>query len=92
VAFGVARPGDAPERELVIRNRSRRPFTVTRVAVPDEFVTYRLSTAEVGLEYRLALRLRDFLRPGKVEGLVEIFTDHPGEERLVVPLYAIVRG
>ena len=91
IAFGVARPGDAPERELVIRNRSRRPFAVTRVAVPDEFVTYRLSTAEDGVEYRLALRLRDPLPPGKVEGMVEIFTDHPGEERLVVPLYAIVR-
>ena len=68
VAFGVARPGDAPERELVIRNRGRRPFAVTRVAVPDEFVTYRLSTAEDGVEYRLALRLRDDLPPGKVEG------------------------
>jgi uncharacterized protein DUF1573 len=92
VTFGVARPGDAPERELVIRSRRGRPLTVTRVAVPEDVVSYRLSTTQEGIEYRLALRLRDGLRPGKVEATVEIFTDHPGEERLVVPLYAIVRG
>ena len=89
VTFGVAR-GKAPEREVFIRNRSPRPLKVTRIAVPDQVVTYDLDTVHDGIEYRLTLRLRDGLPPGKVEGSVDIFTDHPEEGHLVVPVYAIV--
>ncbi len=91
VTFGLARAGVAAERDLYIRNRGLRPLAVTAVSVPQRVVTYRLDTLEDGQEYRLTLRLRDGLPPGKVEGTVEIFTDHPDEGRLVVPLYAIVR-
>ena len=91
VTFGLARAGTAAERDLYIRNRGIRPLAVTAVSVPQRVVTYRLDTLEEGQEYRLTLRLRDGLPPGKVEGAVEIFTDHPDEGRLVVPLYAIVR-
>jgi hypothetical protein len=91
VTFGVTRGGAAPERELYIRNRGQRPVTVTGVTVPDGVVTYTLAAVQEGQEYRLTLRLRDSLKPGKVESKVEIFTDHPEEKHLVVPLYAIVR-
>jgi uncharacterized protein DUF1573 len=91
VTFGVTRGTAAPERDLYIRNRGARPVAITRVAVPDDVATYTLSTLEEGLEYRVTLRLREGLRPGKVESAVEIFTDHPDEKHLVVPLYAIVR-
>src|SRR3989454_11747757 len=91
VTFGVTRGGTAPERDLYIRNRGPRPLTVTSVTVPDDVVTYTLAAVQEGQEYRLTLRLRDGLKPGRVESRVEIFTDHPEEKRLVVPLYAIVR-
>jgi len=91
VTFGVTRGGAAPERELYIRNRGQRPVTVTSVTVPDGVVTYTLAAVQEGQEYRLTLRLRDGLKPGKVESKVEIFTDHPEEKHLVIPLYAIVR-
>ena len=91
VTFGVAREGDAPERELVIRNRGLRPLTVTRVKVRPAQVSYRLREVEEGVEYRLTLKLENGATPGKVEGSVEIFTDHPDEDHIVVPLYAIVR-
>ena len=68
-----------------------RGLVVRSVIVP-EGVSYRLSETDPGIEYRLALRLQERPRPGKIEGAVEIFTDHPDEDRLVVPLYAIVRG
>ena len=70
--------------------RGARPVTVTSVTVPDGVVTYTLAAVQEGREYRLTLRLRDGLKPGKVESKVEIFTDHPEEKRLVIPLYAIV--
>jgi hypothetical protein len=91
VTFGVTRASARPEREIFIRNRGRRPLTVTRVAVPDDLVSWELAPVRQGVEYRLLLRLRDGLRAGKFESAVEIFTDHPDEERLVVPVYAIVR-
>jgi hypothetical protein len=91
ITFGVIRGGTAPERDLYIRNRGARPITVTRVTVPDDVVTYSLAAVQEGEEYRLTLRLRDGLKPGRVESRVEIFTDHPDEGHLVVPLYAIVR-
>jgi hypothetical protein len=92
VTFGTSRGASPPpERDLYIRNRGARPLAVTRVTVPD-VVTYTLSPLEEGVEYKLTLRLREGLRPGKVESAIEIFTDHPTEAHLVVPLYAIVRG
>jgi len=89
VSFGVARAGASPERRLLIRNRGLHPLTVRRVAVPDSFA-YSLRTLEDGLEYQLSLKLRDDVRPGTVSGEVEIFTDHPTEQRVVVPLHAVV--
>jgi len=91
VTFGVARDGSAPERELLIHNRGARPLTVTRIEAPARIVSYDLRAVEDGQEYRLTLRLRDGVPPGKIEDRIEIFTDHPDEERIVVPLYAIVR-
>lgn len=91
VTFGVARAGASPERRLLIRNRGLQPLTVRRVAVPDGF-EYSLRTLEDGLEYQLSLKLRDDVPPGTVSGEVEIFTDHPTEQRVVVPLHAVVRG
>jgi len=87
VTFGTARSGT--EREVFIRNRGTRPLAVTGVRVP-EGVTYRLSTVERGVEYRLSLALEPGLPAGKIARTVEIFTDHPDEGHLVVLLYAIV--
>jgi hypothetical protein len=90
VTFGVTH-GGAAERDLFLRNRGARPVAVTRVVVPDDVATCTVHALQEGLEYRLTVRLRDDLRPGRVEGAVEIYTDHPDEGHLVVPLYAIVR-
>lgn len=91
VTFGVTHPGAPPERELRIRNRGSRPVAITRVVVPANLLTYDLTTIDDGFEYLLTLRLQPGVPHGKVEGTIEIHTDHPGEGRLVVPLYAIVR-
>jgi hypothetical protein len=92
VTFGITRRNRSPERELVIRNRGARRLAVTRIVVPSDLVDYTLEPLHEGEEYRLLLRLRSGLPVGRVEGAVEIFTNHPDESRLVVPLYAIVRA
>jgi len=91
VTFAVALASSPPSRDLHIRNRGPQPVAVTRVVVPGDVLTYDLSTVEEGVEYKLALHLRPGLAAGKVEAAVEIFTDHPSERHLVVPVYAIVR-
>jgi hypothetical protein len=90
VTFTLAQGEPAPARDVFIRNRGDRPVAVTRVTVPAE-VAYDLTTVEEGVEYQLNLRLRAGLPVGRIEGNVEIFTTHPDESRVVVPLYAIVR-
>jgi hypothetical protein len=89
LSFGVAQAGEP--RELFIRNQGDRPLNVTRVKVRSDVASYELEPIKAGIEYRLTLRLHDGLPVGRVEEAVEIFTDHPDEERVVVPLYAIVR-
>ncbi len=90
VTFGIERTGSAPA-DVRIRNRSRRPMSVTRVAAP-EAVDYELTTVREGVEYRLTLWLRgELAQPERFEGQVEVFTDHPAEGRILVPVYAIDR-
>jgi hypothetical protein len=91
VTFGIARRGSVTERELHIRNRGAAPIALTRVVVRPDAVAYSLATVREGIEWEMTLRLPDGLPAGKIEGSVEIFTDHPREGRLVIPLYAIVR-
>jgi hypothetical protein len=91
VTFGVARGGAPVERDLWIRNRGARPLALRRIEVPERIVTYQVNTVEEGQEYHITLRLRDHLPAGKVEEKIDIYTDHPDEGHLVVPLYAIVR-
>jgi len=90
LSFGVARMGASPERRLLIRNRGLQPLSVRRVTVPESF-DYSLRVLQDGLEYQLSLRLRDDVAPGTISGDVEIYTDHPSEQRVVVPLHAVVR-
>jgi hypothetical protein len=91
VTFGVAQGGEVGPRELFIRNQGDRPLAVTRVKVRSDVASYELEPIKDGVEYRITLHLRDGLPVGRVEETVEIFTNHPDEGRVVVPLYAIVR-
>jgi hypothetical protein len=91
ITFGVTHRGDTPERQVHIRNRGVRPLRITGVSAPSDVVRYALDTVEEGREYLLTLTLRDGLPTGTIERSVDIFTDHPDEGHVVVPLYAIVR-
>jgi hypothetical protein len=91
VSFGVTDPERAPERELHVRARGSTALKVVGVTVPEDVVEYDLATVEEGREYRLRIRLRRGLAPGPVAGSIEIRTNLPGEDRLVVPVDALVR-
>jgi hypothetical protein len=90
VTFGVTAGRPLPTREIHVRSRAQ-PITVTGVTVPSKVVGYELATVKPGREYRITLRLSAPPAEDRLEGAVEIFTDHPDERRLVVPLLAVVR-
>ena len=81
----------AVERGVHVRNEGPAPVAVTSASVPPELGTCALETIEPGREYRVTVRLRDGLAPGTVDGSLDIFTDHPDEGHLVVPLHGVVR-
>jgi hypothetical protein len=91
VTFGVSRAGMPSPLEVHIRNRARRPMAVTKVVAPPQ-VDAELRTVRAGVEWRLVLRLREVPADRKLDTAVEIFTDQPRVNRLVVPVYAIDRG
>lgn len=91
VSFGVTDPERTPERDLHVRARGSTALKVVGVTAPEDVVEYDLATVEEGREYRLRIRLRRGLAPGPVAGSIEIRTNLPGEDHLVVPVDALVR-
>jgi len=89
LTFGVTK--GSVERGVQVRNGGPAPVAVTSASVPPELGTCALQTIEPGREYRVTVRLRDGLAPGTVDGSLDIFTDHPEEGHLVVPLHGVVR-
>src|SRR5439155_1481889 len=90
--LGKLRRGEAVEREIrVTAGRPGATYEVTAVEHSNPALHTSLERLPDGSGQRVVVTLEPHIPPGKVEGTVEIFTDHPDEGRLVVPLYAIVR-
>jgi hypothetical protein len=49
-----------------------------------------LTTLKDGEEYKLTLRAKNDSKAGRIQGEVQIFTDHPNEKVLTIPLYGMV--
>jgi hypothetical protein len=92
ITFGVTRPGGGRVREVWIRNRGVQPVELTVVQVPEDVLGYELRPLHPGSEYLLRVWLRDDAPPGTLERDIQIFTNHPSEMKLVVPVHAVVRG
>jgi hypothetical protein len=92
LTFGATRPGGGRVREVWIRNRGARPVELTGVEVPEDVFGWELKPLHAGTEYLLRVWLRDDAPAGTVDGDIRIFTNHPDEMKLVVPVHAVVRG
>jgi hypothetical protein len=90
VTFGVVQPGADTTRTVTITNRSKTPVRISRVASTAERVTARLATVNPGLEYRLVMTVPADSQPGRIQGALRVFTDHPLEKVLSIPLYGRV--
>ncbi len=78
------------DTELLVRNLGVVPVAISGVRVPDFPLDYAVRTIRAGFEYRITLRLPS---AGPLDnerhGLLRIYTTHPEESELVVPVYTI---
>jgi len=92
ITFGATTPGGGRVREVWIRNRGPRPVSLTVVEVPEDVLGWEVKPLHPGSEYLLRVWVRDDAPAGTLDRQIEIFTDHPDELKLVVPVHAVVRG
>jgi len=90
VSFGVVRKGESKTQEISIKNRGAKPVQVVRIQNSATDVSVELTPVKQGEEYRLTLRTKGESKPGRIAGEIQVFTDHPEEKVLTIPLYGIV--
>jgi hypothetical protein len=92
VSFGVLRSGQDKAQEVRIKNRAAKPVHILRVESSTTAVAPEFSAIEDGQEYRLVLKAKGGTEPGRLRGEIRVFTDHPQEKILTIPLYGMISG
>jgi uncharacterized protein DUF1573 len=90
VSFGVVRKGDTKEHEISIKSRAQNPVRVVRAQSSTPSVIAAMDTVKDGEEYRLTLKVNPDGEPGQIRGEVQVFTDHPVEKVLTIPVYGML--
>jgi hypothetical protein len=90
VSFGVLRRGEGKTQEVSIKSRSPKPIHVVNVKSSNADVAAALTTVKDGEEYKLTLTVKNDSKPGRIEGEVQMVTDHPAETLLSIPLYGMI--
>jgi hypothetical protein len=90
ITFGPVAQGGRSTRALSIRNLGVEPFAISGVRAPDfSLDSYTVHTVIAGYEYRIILRLKEGVPARHGPGALYIYTTHPEESEVVVPLYAL---
>jgi hypothetical protein len=90
VSFGVVRRGVGKSQDVSIKSRASKPIHIVNVQSSNADVTSELVTVKDGEEYKLTLSAKSESKAGRIQGDVQIFTDHPEEKVLTIPLYGMV--
>lgn len=90
VSFGVVRKGDAKANNLSIKSRAKSPIHLLKTQSSSPNVIAELTTVKDGEEYRLTLKVNSDGTPGQIKGEVQVFTDHPTEKVLTIPVYGML--
>lgn len=90
VSFGVVRRGEGKAQEVSIKSRSEKPIRVLNVQSSNADITSTLVTVKDGEEYKVTLTAKSDSKAGRIQGEVQVFTDHPTEQQLTIPLYGMV--
>lgn len=90
VSFGIVRSGESKTQEVSVKSRAVNPVRVLRVESAVAGVGAELTPIKEGEEYLITLRVNGEREPGRIQGEVRVFTDHPQEKTLTIPLYGMV--
>jgi Protein of unknown function (DUF1573) len=90
VSFGVVRKGDSKTNDLSIKSRAKNPVRLVRTQSSTPNVIAEVATVKDGEEYRLTLKVNPESTPGQIKGAVQVFTDHPTEKVLTIPVYGML--
>jgi hypothetical protein len=90
VSFGVVRSGESKTQEVSVKSRAAQPVRVLRVESAVAGVGAELTPVKEGEEYLITLRVNGENGPGRIQGEVRVFTDHPEEKTLTIPLYGMI--
>jgi len=90
VSFGVVRKGDTKEYDISIKSRAPNPVRMVRTQSSTPTVIAEMDTAKDGAEYQLTLKVNPDGDPGQIRGEVQVFTDHPVEKVLTIPVYGML--
>jgi hypothetical protein len=90
VSFGVVRRGEGKTQEISIKSRASNPIHIVNVSSSNVDIEPTLTTIKDGEEYKLTLSAKNDSKAGRIQGEVKVFTDHPDEKVLTIPLYGMV--
>ena len=90
VSFGLVRRGEGKTQEVSIKSRSSSPVHIVKVQSSNADIELALATLKDGEEYKLTLSAKNDSTAGRIQGEVQVFTDHPSEKMLTIPLYGMV--
>lgn len=76
--------------QLRIQNLGNEPIAIAGVRVPNLPLDYAVRTVSPGYEYQITLRLAGPIETVQPREMVHIYTTHPDEPEVVVPIYATV--
>ncbi len=90
ITFGVVQPGASKTRQVNIKNQAKNPVKITEVKSTAKGVEAEVTAVTPGVEYNVSLTISGDAAPGRITGEIKVFTDHPEESVLSIPLYGRV--
>ncbi len=90
VSFGVLRRGEGKSQDVSIKSRSTKPIHIVNVKSSNADIATELTTVKDGEEYKLTVSVKNEGKPGRIQGEVQMTTDHPAEKVLSLPLYGMI--
>jgi hypothetical protein len=85
LSFGAIIPGRPASLTLGLRNQGKSPVHVTTADLLPAVGHVQVSAVHDGQEYRLSVALNDPLPVGRLQGTLQIHTDHPEQPFIAVP-------
>jgi hypothetical protein len=91
--FGDVRRGQSASKEILLPESGARHFEIGKVVSDMPFVTTAIATRADKTGYLVTLNLLTDDAPiGELKGNVTIYTDHPKDPKVEIPVTAMIRG